>query len=44
VWLNLHSPAFGCKVDHPGKTTTYTVNATGAGGDIDTERVTAKVR
>jgi hypothetical protein len=37
-------PDVGCAVEHPMKTTTYTVTATGAAGDTDTERVTARVK
>jgi hypothetical protein len=33
-----------CVVDSPKKTTTYTITATGAGGDRDEEHVTVKVR
>lgn len=43
-WLNPHTPLVGCVLDHPRKTTTYTVTATGEGGDADSERVTAKVK
>jgi hypothetical protein len=32
-----------CGIDNPKRTTTYTVTATGAGGDQDHERVTVKV-
>jgi hypothetical protein len=32
-----------CGIAHPDRTTTYTVTATGAGGDRDQERVTIKV-
>ncbi len=38
------TPALGCISDHPQKTTTYTVTATGAGGSVDTEHVTATVQ
>ena len=38
------SASAGCIQDRPEKTTTYVVTATGAGGDVDTERVTAKVK
>jgi hypothetical protein len=38
------SPELGCIVDRPLKTTTYTVTATGAGGSVDTEHVTATVQ
>ncbi len=38
------NPGFGCITDHPKHTTTYTVSVTGAGGDTDTERVTATVK
>ncbi|HEY1339800.1 MAG TPA: hypothetical protein VGF59_19945 [Bryobacteraceae bacterium] len=34
----------GCAGDHPQKTTTYTVVATGAEGDRDEEKVTVKVQ
>jgi hypothetical protein len=44
AWIDPHSPSLGCVVDHPQKTTTYTVTATGSGGDTDSERVTAKVK
>ena len=33
-----------CGIDHPARTTTYTVTATGSAGDQDHERVTVKVR
>jgi len=33
----------GCTVVQPAKTTTYTVTATGAGGDKDEEKVTIKI-
>ena len=42
--LNEHDASTGCVTDHPQKNTTYVVKATGAGGDTDTERVTAKVK
>ena len=38
------SPEQGCVQDKPQRTTTYVVTATGAAGDIDTERVTVKVK
>ena len=44
AWVDVHGPSSGCIVDHPDKTTTYTVAATGAGGDTDSEHVTATVR
>ena len=34
----------GCIEDHPKQTTTYVVRATGAGGDTDSEKVTATVK
>jgi hypothetical protein len=34
----------GCTVDHPQKTTTYTVTAMGAAGDRDQEHVTVQVQ
>jgi Gram-negative bacterial TonB protein C-terminal len=37
-------PDSGCVEDRPEKTTTYVVTVTGAGGDSDTERVTARVK
>jgi hypothetical protein len=43
-WINPHTPFVGCVMDHPRKTTTYIVTATGEGGDTDSERVTAKVK
>jgi hypothetical protein len=33
----------GCTMVRPARTTTYTVTATGAGGDKDEEKVTIKV-
>ena len=36
--------AKGCATDTPRKSTTYTITATGAGGDTDQERVTVRVR
>ncbi len=36
--------AFGCVTDQPKQTTTYVVTATGSTGDVDTERVTARVK
>ena len=38
------TPELGCISDHPEKTTTYTVTATGAGGSVDTEHVTATIQ
>jgi len=43
-WINPHNSALGCVSDYPQRTTTYTIAATGAGGDRDTEHVTAKVK
>jgi hypothetical protein len=34
----------GCTIQHPVKTTTYVVTATGAGGDTDHEQVTVRIR
>ena len=34
----------GCAKDQPGKSTTYTISAIGAGGDKDEERVTVQVK
>jgi hypothetical protein len=34
----------GCAKDQPGKSTTYTVSAVGAGGEKDSERVTVQVK
>jgi len=38
------TPALGCIEDHPKATTTYVLTATGASGEADTEKVTAKVK
>jgi len=38
------STAKGCASDQPKKTTTYTVTATGAGGEKDSEKVTVTVK
>ena len=38
------SVAKGCATDQPGKSTTYTVSAIGAGGEKDQERVTVHVK
>jgi hypothetical protein len=38
------SAAKGCAKDQPGKSTTYTVSAVGAGGEKDEERVTVQVK
>lgn len=44
-WINSHDLAFGCVFDRPQRTTTFTVNATGAGdGNTDSEHVTVKVK
>ena len=34
----------GCATDEPRKTTTYTITATGSGGDTDQEHVTVRVK
>jgi hypothetical protein len=34
----------GCATDQPGKSTTYTISAVGAGGEKDQERVTVQVK
>ncbi len=34
----------GCATDEPRKSTTYTITATGAGGETDRERVTVRVK
>jgi hypothetical protein len=38
-----HTNETGCVTDHPQRTTTYTLTARGAGGSVDTERVTVTV-
>jgi hypothetical protein len=38
------TPARGCVIDHPRKTTTYTITITGAGGETDDASVVVKVR
>ena len=43
-WVGPHTNEVGCIADHPQKTTTYTVTASGAGGSVDTEHVTATVQ
>lgn len=43
-WRTPPGPEGGCAVDHPQRTTTYTITAVGALGETDTERVTARVR
>ena len=43
-WRTAPGAAGGCAVDHPTKTTTYTITAVGAMGETDTERVTATVK
>jgi len=43
-WIEPHSPEAGCVAHHPQQTTTYTVTATGPGGDTDVEHVTARVK
>jgi hypothetical protein len=44
VWVNPHDEQVGCTADHPRRDTTYTVTATGAGGDTEVQRVTARVQ
>jgi hypothetical protein len=39
-----HTAERGCITDRPTETTTYSVIATGPGGEKDSERVTVKVR
>ena len=39
-----YTASLGCVQDRPDRTTTYVVTATGAGGDVDTEKVTARVK
>lgn len=43
-WFGPHTAELGCISDHPQTATTYIVTATGAGGSVDTERVTATVQ
>ncbi|MBZ5604815.1 MAG: hypothetical protein LAO79_21165 [Acidobacteriia bacterium] len=43
-WLNPHTMDLGCVSDRPQKNTTYVVRVTGAGGDLDTEKVTVKIK
>ena len=43
-WIDPHTPENGCIQDKPQRETTYVVTATGAGGETDTERVTARVK
>ena len=43
-WRTPPTQAGGCAVDHPTKTTTYTITAMGALGETDSERVTATVK
>ena len=43
-WINPHGPDLGCVWHQPAASTTYTVVATGAGGAVDTEKVTARVK
>jgi hypothetical protein len=44
IWIEPHRPDLGCVRDRLHKTTTYTVTATGVGGDTDSERVTARIK
>jgi len=43
-WVRPPDSKGGCAVDHPTKTTTYTVTVTGASGETDTMTVIAKVK
>jgi hypothetical protein len=43
-WAGRHNPESGCIIHAPHESTTYTITATGAGGDTDSERVTAIVK
>jgi hypothetical protein len=43
-WFNPPDASGGCAIDHPRKTTVYTITAIGAGGESDTARVTATVQ
>jgi hypothetical protein len=44
VCIEPHRPDLGCVSDQPQRSTTYVVTATGARGDTDSERVTARVK
>lgn len=44
AWIEPHDTEVGCAGDHPQQDTTYTVTATGAGGDSAVQRVTARVK
>jgi hypothetical protein len=44
IWIEPHHPDSGCVRDNPLQSTTYVVTTTGAGGDTDSERVTARVK
>jgi hypothetical protein len=44
VWIEPHRPDLGCVSDQPKRSTTYVVTATGARGETDSERVTARVK
>ncbi len=44
VWIEPHRLDLGCVWDRPRRSTTYVVTATGARGDTDSERVTARVK
>lgn len=44
TWIDPHDALVGCITDRPQKTTTYTVTATGEGGDTDSDHVNAKVK
>ena len=44
TWIEPHTLENGCISDRLQQNTTYVVTATGAGGDTDVERVTARVK
>jgi hypothetical protein len=44
AWIEPHRPDLGCVSDQPKHSTTYVVIATGARGETDSERVTARVK
>jgi hypothetical protein len=43
-WVKPPDSGGGCVIDHPNKTTTYTVTATGASGETDSMQVIATVK
>lgn len=43
-WISEPTPSGGCFADEPRQTTTYTVRAIGALGEVDTEHVSVTVR